>query len=398
LLATPEQTSDTLLHSYQGWLDTSLNNELLLTKIVGLLSSITSGKSHENLQHGTIDEESRDSRFPAVDHHNAPSSPSDASQSSDHHSPGTGNSDPVVRPSSDELIAADLGIGYPSRKRTPVYSEFNSSFDNAVSATPAAEAVSLALPTVDEITVSGRDILYHPRQKRSRLYSFLLWLIPVVLVVIVVTYLQERQSPQSIPEKISDGKPGEPTKSTLKPLSSVKAAYRQLSSANSAQMAARLPVRSSSRTIAAPAQQVIPPTPSQSANQKIPSPPTPDANADRLTKLPDFIPQAMVDKSYGATHTNWERFVSSDVEYRVYREKNFIKAIQIIARGGINLSRDFVEGVSRQIAANPVFTSDSSLREKGFKVERGHLTGNINMVNYRDETSGGLKALVITWR
>ena len=397
LLAPPQQVNDKSLQKYHGWLDTSFSNDVLVPKLLELLSELRGGAAQRQSPHSTIIESRRDREY-SSDGAMPDSRALSASEPAGFGVTGAAHGEKVVL-SSDRRNVTDDGTHYPSRNRLSVYSEFNSSFDEAVSSTPEPEAVAQMVTAGNANNLSERVSISHPRKKRSKFYSFLLWLLPVVLIVVVVTYIQEKKMLPKEVEKAPTGKTGEPKNAILKPQSSTSVSHKQLSSATIAQRSVQQRITSTSkpRSVSPPVQRAISAKAPSTTNNVRP-PAVAETTIARLTKLPTLGPRAKIDKTYSISHPDWERYVARDVEYRIFRENSSIKAIQVIARGGINISKGFLDGIFRLIGENTAFTLESSTPEKGFKVERGRLAENVHVVNYREEANGGLKAFVITWR
>jgi hypothetical protein len=118
----------------------------------------------------------------------------------------------------------------------------------------------------------------------------------------------------------------------------------------------------------------------------------------RPTRLPDFIPSYGMDKQYSAVNPGWERYKGQVTEFKVFREKGSIKAIQVIDRGGHGVPESFMKGVLRQVAKKPNFVLESSEKKDGYEIQRGNIAGNLKVVYYRDEQGGHLRAFVMTWQ
>lgn len=118
----------------------------------------------------------------------------------------------------------------------------------------------------------------------------------------------------------------------------------------------------------------------------------------RLTELPDFIPRAGFDKQYSAANPGWERYKGEVTEFKVFREKGTIKAIQVIDRGGKGVPESFMKAVLRQVSKKPAFVPAATEKKEGYEIQRGQLADNtIRIVCYRDERGGTIRAFVLTW-
>jgi hypothetical protein len=120
--------------------------------------------------------------------------------------------------------------------------------------------------------------------------------------------------------------------------------------------------------------------------------------AARPTNLPDFIPRYGFDKPFSVANPGWERYKGQVTEFKVLREGQAIKAIQVIDRGGQGVPESFMKGVLRQVTKNPNLKAETSEKKEGYEIQRGRIADNIKVVYYRDENGGKLRAFVMTWQ
>ncbi|HBA72490.1 MAG: hypothetical protein A2X82_00590 [Geobacteraceae bacterium GWC2_55_20] len=401
LLAAPGQVNDAILAPYQGWLNTSLEDDRLLDDLRFLLNTFTSKgkKSAEVIKQENIAVDvDRSASSPLPEEVTTPVLVEPVEVTLPELILATKDSEPVTAPApTDENVPDDQGISYPPRPRlTTVYSEFNSSFDAAVSSTPEPESLGQSASARDNNWLGGGLAPEQVAPKRSKGLTFLLWLAPVALAVIVMTMLQHRESQQSSPT---------PTVSAKSAVTPEKAPATTLTNLSS--VVSRKPVlKPVSTNLKAPSK-IAGDSGAQNNDKAVIVAITGNREAkknsvtshavSRPTRLPDFIPRGGLDKSYSDTNPGWERYTSSEVEYRVYREKEQIKAIQVIALGGISISNVFLNSVFRQLGKNTLFTLDSLESKEGYRIERGHIADNLKVVYYRDEKGKRLRAFVLTW-
>ncbi len=398
LLASPGQTNDAALKSYQGWLDTSAEDSQLLSDLQQLLATLLDKPKK------SVEPVAPEPAAPSDITPPPPATGSDALTLLDRtpvpaaappHEAETWLQLPVAAPAVPEPSLEEQGITYTPRKRLSVYSEFTSSFDSAVNSTPEPETLEQATPPPVLAWNTESIEAAETEPTRSKKGTFLLWLAPVIIAVVVITYFQQ-QRPASKPE---------PTAAKAAPVAVVKPA------APAAAPAA--PAAEQVKTPAAAA--VVPPvTPaadqehrlsdtavlsalSEKREQKT-APPAPPASAARLTALPGFIPKNGLDKKYGAANPGWELYKENITEFRVLREGQAIKAIQVIGRGSRGVSEAFMKSALRQVTKNPVFSFYTSEKKEGYEIQRGRIADNIKVVYYRDETGGTLRAFLLTWQ
>lgn len=367
LLATPGETSDAILKPYQGWLDTSAEDALLLSELQHLIVTLLSkakkreepapplaGVSTEFMAQPVSSEESSALLAPLAT----------VSETPEQHA-GTELQHAVTTQGSSEPSLEEQGITYAPRKRLSVYSEFTSSFDNAVSSTAEPETLEQATPTTPHEWDAEDIDTIETRTGHSKRTMFLIWLVPIIIIVIALTYIQQ-QIPASKPEAV---KPAAPTSSDAQAVTK-----DQDSMSDKAVLSAI-------------------------AENRSPKSPAPvPAPAARPLTLPDFIPRTGLDKQFSAANPGWERYKGRVTEFKVLREAQAIRAIQVIDRGGQGVPESFMKGVLRQVTKNPSFSSVTSEKKEGYLIQRGQISENIKVVYYRDENGGKLRAFVMTWQ
>lgn len=387
LLAAPVQTNDSVLKQYQGWLDTSVEDSQLLSDLHNLLAALLNkpkkSESQSPLEPPAADE-SAPQPVSSAEHSALLATPSAAEAA-----PPTGTELQLhAAPAVAEPSLEDQGVTYAPRQRLKVYSEFNSSFDSAVSSTPEPEPLEQAAPPLThDWNVEDIDTV-ETKPVRSKRGTFLLWLLPVVVAVVAITYMQQRSRPSRPSPAVVKGTP-ELTATPVMP-------------AVPAPQTAKTPVAPAAAPPAAPQEQdrlsdkAVLNAIAESRPAKAPTPAA--ASGARPTTLPDFIPRYGLDKKYGAENPGWERYKGQVTEFKVLREAHTIKAIQVIDRGGNGVPESFMKGVLRQVTKKPVISVETSEKKDGYEIQRGRITDSIRVVFYRDENGGKLRAFVLTWQ
>ena len=382
LLASPGQTSAAILKPFQGWIDTSAEDGLLFSQLQHLLVTflvkpmataspepvaaavfkpqpVSSAEASALLEHPAVIEEVP---LPQV---NKPVQIQ------------------IAPPPAPEPSLEEQGITYAPRQRLSVYSEFTSSFDNAVSSTPEPETLEQAAPTPSHDWDAESIDTVESKPARSKRGAFLLWLVPVVLAVVLITYLQQH-GPTAGPGQSAT------TPATVMPdvpSSSAKATAPDSAKAVSPQAAVQDQDKMSDTAVL-----------SAIAESRASKGAAGASSAARPTTLPDFIPRNGLDKQFSAANPGWERYRSQTTEFKVLREAQAIKAIQIIDRGGQGVSEPFMKSVLGQVAKNPVLAIDFTEKKESYEIKRGRIAENIKVVYYRDAGGGKLRAFVLVWQ
>lgn len=379
LLATPSQVNNTILAPFQGWLDTSTEDEQVYRSLILQLSRIIANWNRNNFANNDL--------LAATALQPPPVAPKDND---------TGNQ-PAVKPKpasdlsgqalpvspSDSTPSQEPATSYPPRARLSVYSEFNNSFDNAVNGAPEPEPLDRsAPPDVDSWIIGHQEAPAAPRRSKRR--TFMLWLVPVVGVAIAFTMVQHFGV-----DKIRSVMP-ETLRNVLLPEKNATPALNNHSTSARAKKTQK-PVSSALK----PSSGADPSTP---GNAKASGPVSPGA-VSRPAKLPEFIALSKPDKSYSGSNPGWERYESDTMEYRVYREQGGIKAIQVIAgRGGNEIGGSFLLDAFKQLGIKGNFIAEASETKEDFKIERSYNTDNIRITYYRNKQDSRLQAVVITWK
>jgi hypothetical protein len=119
--------------------------------------------------------------------------------------------------------------------------------------------------------------------------------------------------------------------------------------------------------------------------------------SSKQTKPPSlsFLNNAKVDSRYGTSHPGWERYLTSSIEYRVFRDKGNIKALQVIGRSGASLSTEMVKKVVREITGATNYNIDSKAEEGDYFIEKGIVPPKGKLILYRRKPEQKVNALVI---
>lgn len=393
LLASPSQTSASILKPYQGWLDTSAEDGPLLSELQKLLVTLLSKPKKSDETAATEPAVSSNVEKPATSIE-APQEPAAAPLVAEAAPPAQIHKErqlPSLASFTTEPSLEEQGITYAPRKRLSIYSEFNNSFDNAVSSTPEPETIEQATPSLSHDWNAETIDTAETRPPRSKRGSFLLWLAPVVIAVIVITYLQQRTAAKPEPE----------TAKTVPATAAIPAVP--------AKAPAPVPVPAKVTAAATPSP-AVPKIQEQdrmsdkavlnaiAENRSSKDQPPVVSSGASLTTLPDFIPRYGFDKQYGVANPGWERYKGQVTEFKLLREAQKIKAIQVIDRGGNGVPESFMKAVLRQVTKKPVISIQLSEKKDGYEIQRGSVTDNIKAVYYRDENGGKLRAFVLTWQ
>ncbi|MFA7059787.1 MAG: hypothetical protein WC156_03090 [Pedobacter sp.] len=333
LLSPPDQVSNATLKLYHGQLDTSLNDNALFDAIREIIASLDN-KGKKAAPTTTTGE------FSVTDLTQKAVSITET-QALNQTEQITIEQQPVVPmpPETPELSALphttdaepsleEQGVIYAPRSRVSVYSEFTSSFDSAVSSIQPGEETDETpkehLQSWNHKEVEKIDL--KPVQNRSKGTTFLLWLAPLLIAVVVVTMFQYSKStnkPPDVASQTADIKTQTPVKPTAT-IAPVVAGTTQATPAPPAPSTTLAP-KPGNKAVAAKAEvqlreKTMLSASAENRGQKVQSKAVSDG--PRLKALPDFIPRAGLDKEYIRANPGWERYKENVTEFKIYPESD----------------------------------------------------------------------------
>ncbi len=372
LLAAPGQTNDAILKLYHGWLNTSEDDDQLLSELEQLLEILLSKpKMGEDA------------------YSDDPQQPVSPTESSAFLSP--------------DASLEDQGLTYAPRQRLKITSEFSNSFDTAVGSTPEPASLAQATPPVSQDWIDDNIETAETKPTRSKKGIFLLLLIPVIIIVVAITYFQQNSPSKPAPAVVKAAPvAGEKPAATIPPAAQNTPAAAVVPPGSGVPGPTKEPVaKGAPLTVISEQDRIADKAMLDAlAGKKDPPPPPPVviSIAPELTALPRFIPAYGLDKNYSAAHPGWDLYVGNVTEFKVLREAQKIKAIQVIDRGWRGLTDPFLKRAFGQLVKNPSFSVYTSEKKEGYKIQRGRMADNVKAVYYREEKSGLLRAFALTWQ
>lgn len=127
-----------------------------------------------------------------------------------------------------------------------------------------------------------------------------------------------------------------------------------------------------------------------------PAPASPEQAAANAT-LPSFIPVAGRDKSFAARKPGWERYAGASAEFRIFRSKGRMKALQVLAGRGHAISEAFFKTVLKEMTGGSRSVVASSVQKDGFLIQRGAAGRNAGLLVYRKKGTGEIRAFVVSF-
>lgn len=118
----------------------------------------------------------------------------------------------------------------------------------------------------------------------------------------------------------------------------------------------------------------------------------------RETRLPSCIPQHGPDPVYAAAHPGWQGYHDKGREYRVYRDREGVQAIQVLSGPRSTLTPRFLNGLYREIAGAAPLKLHSVEKRGGYVIEKGALGPVAEVKIYRKGAAADVKGLVVVYR
>ncbi|GFO54137.1 hypothetical protein GMSM_11440 [Geomonas sp. Red276] len=142
---------------------------------------------------------------------------------------------------------------------------------------------------------------------------------------------------------------------------------------------------------AKPAAPVVPPAapPAAKAPAKV------KVKVKGVTALPPFLAGVTIDPAYGKRHPGWQRLVGTRAEYKLYKEGNVYKALQVLALSGQTISDQIYQRALLEFGGIDHYQVKSTETKGGFLVEHGVAPGGLGLTIYRKKSDHALKGLVV---
>lgn len=260
-------------------------------------------------------------------------------------------------------------------------------------AEPGPEEIDDALFPVEETTPAEPEAISSAVLRRENRWPR--WLIPLIvaLVVLPVVYLGARhlrnlqvgkKQETSKPAQLPKAKPTPPVVPSRLPES--KPAPQGIQPPNNGTPA---PVKPAPRQ-PAPAK----PAPAPPASLA-PVPTAKPAVKAGLKALPPFMAGVPVDPAYPKRHPGWQRYLGARGEYKIYRQGDVYRALQIIALPGQSIPDEIYQRSLLEFGGVDSYRIQSTEKKGGFLVEHGEAKGGVGVTVYRKLKDQSLKGLVI---
>jgi hypothetical protein len=110
------------------------------------------------------------------------------------------------------------------------------------------------------------------------------------------------------------------------------------------------------------------------------------ANKTVSTVLPSFIPRAGYDREFATQKPGWERYVGTDLEFRVFRSAGKLKAVQVLSTKDHMISESMLKTVLIELAGTGEYRITSNEQKFGFQVSRATVPQKADLLIYRKQS------------
>jgi CheY-like chemotaxis protein len=117
-----------------------------------------------------------------------------------------------------------------------------------------------------------------------------------------------------------------------------------------------------------------------------------------LKTLPPFLAGVDADPGYSKAHPGWQRFLGARAEYRVFKQGELYRAIQVLAQRRQSIPEDLFKRVLLEFGGADGYLLESREKKGPYLIERGETKGNLALTIYRNNKDLAVKGLVLYYR
>ncbi len=113
--------------------------------------------------------------------------------------------------------------------------------------------------------------------------------------------------------------------------------------------------------------------------------------------IPSFVPKSGYDPEFSTKKPGWFRYISKNKDYRLFYEKNSLRALQVLAIENSSISVRDMQMVIRELTGNEKYRIKRYEKKQGMVLGYGRLSGDQELLIYKHSTKGSISAFVITF-
>jgi len=112
-------------------------------------------------------------------------------------------------------------------------------------------------------------------------------------------------------------------------------------------------------------------------------------------QLPTILKQAKNDPAFTEEHPGWTRYQTDSLEFRLFREGESLRAIQVICLNDKTITDEFFHSFVRELSSEEAPPLTGTGKNNGIAVERGLQSTGAEYQIYRQIANGGIRGFVV---
>ena len=114
--------------------------------------------------------------------------------------------------------------------------------------------------------------------------------------------------------------------------------------------------------------------------------------------LPPVLEGLKLDPDYGKTHPGWVRYLGATAEYKLFRESDLYRAMQVIALPGQTIPDQLFKRVLLEFGGSDSYRVESTGKKDDYALEHGTVQGEAALTIYRRKSDLQMKGFVVYYR
>jgi len=147
---------------------------------------------------------------------------------------------------------------------------------------------------------------------------------------------------------------------------------------------AKLPPEAAGKTTAKPA-----------ATVPVAKPEAKSAVKAGIKSLPPILSYAKLDTAYGKTHPGWQRYLGSVLEYKLFKEAEVYRAMQVLARKHEPIPAPLFKRILQEFGGTDSYRLEPAGEKGKYLVEKGETKNGVAITLYRNKADHRMKAFVL---
>jgi len=111
--------------------------------------------------------------------------------------------------------------------------------------------------------------------------------------------------------------------------------------------------------------------------------------------LPPMLEGTRLDADYGRGHPGWVRYIGKRAEYKLFKEGELYKAMQVVALEGGTIPDAIFNRALHEFGGTGSCRVESTTRKGEYQVDQCAAKGNVAVTVYRSKSNLKVKGLVV---